>query len=935
MTRYVYFLLLLLLALRPVQAQTDEELDRWIARAERFVQRGQWRRATPLLEKVYAADPEDSEAKRELLLCLEATGREEKLGRLLRDEVKAHPASKGPRVAWVRHLVRTGRADEALAALQRARRDFPDDYGFQVMEGALHQDAGRDEQAKALFDGVIAAAKAKVFRKATDLVALARADLFYPGGEKWAERALVDAQKADPKLLEAYLLLARVYRRLDLPTDSDRELKDALEIRKSWPEILVERARTADLRLGQAEDVKKAAVAKALKINPRHPDALFLSGMDAVSEGRLDEAQQRFERALEVNPRHKEALSGLAALAVFRGDAEGREALRKRVMKLDPTFGEFHRIVGEALSSRWRWTEALAELRRGSRLEPANWRIWDDLARYALYLGEEKEGLKALEAADAAAPAGRVWRNNMHTMMSELAENYETFPTRHFVLKLHKKEAKVLKRYLPDFVDASYDLFVERYGYEPKTPILFEVLRRHSDFSVRTMGTLGLGALGVCFGPTVMMDGPLAQKPGTYNWEATAHHEIAHVFTLNKSRNRVPRWLTEGLSSWEEVRMNPSWGRDMEIQLHNALHNGKILKVLEFDAAFRTSRIGFAYYQGSLVSRWIENTRGVEAIRRMLALYAEDKDTREVLKEALGLTPEAFDAEFLEFVTNYLAPMRRMPAYDDDSMARFKKALVDGKDVDEMRIRLAWGHYIRGRFVDMEAVLKPLLDAGSEDPRIELILGLRAAKGGRKKEARERFMKLRAAGFRDHVMEMLLVGLLGDAGRDDEAMELAVAATESDPWDASGWSQLARLQQAAGDTEGWAKSLRRLCDLVDTAVKPREELLKWAEKQGDRKAVKGLLDELLAIVPMDPKLHHRRGRFEKEEKRLDAALSEFECALDAGASGPLEFDVRLDLGRLLLDLDRADDASYHLDRALEIKPSSEEAKELLRRAERE
>ncbi len=935
MTRYVYFLLLVLVALRPASAQTDEELDRWMQRAERFAQRGQWRRATPLFEKVVAADPEDREAKRQLLLCLEATGNEEELGRLLRDEIKAHPGSKDLRVDRVRHLVRTGRADEALEALAEARKLFPDDSTFQVMEGELLQDAGRDDEAKALFDAVIAAAKARVFRKAADLVALARADLFYPGGEKWAERALVDAQKADPKLLDAYLWLARVYRRLDLPTDSDRELKDALELRKSWPAILVERARTADLRLGQADDVKKAAVAKVLKINPRHPDGLFLSGMEAISEGRLEEAKRRFERALEVNPRHKEALSGQAALAVFHGDIAARETIQKRVMNLDPTFGEFHRIVGEALSSRWRWAEALVELRQGARLEPANWRIWDDLARYALYLGEEKEGLKALEAADAAAPAGRVWRNNMHTMMSELAENYETLRTRHFVLKLHKKEAKVLARYLPDFVDASYDLFVDRYGYEPKTPILFEVLRRHSDFSVRTMGTLGLGALGVCFGPTVMMDGPLAQKPGSYNWEATAHHEIAHVFTLNKSRHRVPRWLTEGLSSWEEVRMNPSWGRDMEIQLHNALHNGKILKVLEFDAAFRTSRIGFAYYQGSLVSRWIEETRGIEAIRRMLALYGEDKDTREVLREALGMTPEAFDAGFLAFVKAYLAPMRRMPVYDDDSMARFNKALVDGKDVDEMRIRLAWGHYSRGRHVDMEAVLKPLLDARHEDPRIELLLGLRAAKGGRKKEARERFMKLRKAGFRDHVMEMLLVGLLGAAGRDDEAMELAVAATDSDPWDASAWKQLARLQQAAGDTKGWSKSLRRLCNLVDTAVKPREELLEWAEKQGDRKAAQALLDELLAIVPMDPKLHLRRGRFEKEEKRLDAALSEFECALDAGASGPLEFDVRLELGRLLLDLDRADDASYHLDRALEIKPSSDEAKELLRRAERE
>jgi len=72
--------------------------------------------------------------------------------------------------------------------------------------------------------------------------------------------------------------------------------------------------------------------------------------------------------------------------------------------------------------------------------------------------------------------------------------------------------------------------------------------RRHADFSVRTVGLAGLGALGVSFGSTLAMDAPSARPPGDFNWGSTAWHELTHAFTLGASGHRVPRWLSEGLS---------------------------------------------------------------------------------------------------------------------------------------------------------------------------------------------------------------------------------------------------------------------------------------------------------------------------------------------------------------------------------------------------
>src|SRR5207253_3008380 len=82
-------------------------------------------------------------------------------------------------------------------------------------------------------------------------------------------------------------------------------------------------------------------------------------------------------------------------------------------------------------------------------------------------------------------------------------------------------------------------------------------------FSVRTVGLAGLGALGVSFGTTLAFDSPAAKDAGPFNWGSTVWHELAHTFTLGSTEHRIPRWLSEGLSVYEEHRARPGWGFDV------------------------------------------------------------------------------------------------------------------------------------------------------------------------------------------------------------------------------------------------------------------------------------------------------------------------------------------------------------------------------------
>ena len=98
-----------------------------------------------------------------------------------------------------------------------------------------------------------------------------------------------------------------------------------------------------------------------------------------------------------------------------------------------------------------------------------------------------------------------------------------------------------------------------------------------------------IGALGACFGRVVTMDSPRARPPGEFNWGVTLWHEMAHVITLQLSDQRVPRWLTEGISVFEEKRARPEWGREMDLPFARALDRGQVLSLKDLNSGFKQS----------------------------------------------------------------------------------------------------------------------------------------------------------------------------------------------------------------------------------------------------------------------------------------------------------------------------------------------------------
>ena len=224
-------------------------------------------------------------------------------------------------------------------------------------------------------------------------------------------------------------------------------------------------------------------------------------------------------------------------------------------------------------------------------------------------------------------------------------------------------EDDLLAPYALALAEEAYDALARRYGIEPPTPIRLEMYPSHADFSVRTIGLAGMGALGVCFGKVIAQDSPRARPRGHFNWGSTLWHELAHTFTLAVSEHRVPRWLTEGLSVLEERRARPGWGDDLSPLFLAAWRDGELLPVGELNNGFvrpnSPEQIGLSYYQASLVVELIERDWGKETILGMLRGYRDHQSTEEILRGQLGIELATFDQRFEAFLEESFGGAKR------------------------------------------------------------------------------------------------------------------------------------------------------------------------------------------------------------------------------------------------------------------------------------
>lgn len=614
---------------------------------------GRYAEAAELSRTLLRATPQDRAARTLLVESLAAIGHYDEAIR----EAEGLPVLRG------QVLLELGRRDQARAEFQRAMEaNDPDRLSAELGLAVLLFDAGRRDEAMERFDRFIDVYNQTENLSPADLTAIGTA-VRYLGIRRHelfqdAVKAYDEAIALDPNILEPRLLMGDMFiERYDSP-NAQQAFQEVFAINPVHPQALLGMARVREFDGESAQALELAE--KSLEINYQLVGARVLLARLKLDSENPQEAEAEIEKALAVNPSSLEALSVLATIRFLQGDQSGFETVRDRILGINPMYGQLYVTLAETAAQYRRYADAARFAQLAIDTDPESWRGYGELGLNQLRLGQVEEARASLDRSFAGDPYN-VWIFNTLDLLDTF-ENYELRSSPRFVYMLHRDEADLLFPYISALAEESYDRLAERYGYQPETPVRVEVYPRHADFSVRTVGIAGLGALGVAFGNVLALDSPSARDPGQLNWGSTLWHELAHTIALGMSNNRVPRWFTEGLSVLEERRARPGWGSETTPDFIMAYDAGEVPPLSRLSEGFvrppTPQHLGLAYHGASLAVEWIEETRGFEAITRMLREYGEGRGSGEVLQRVLGANPEELDRQFDEWLRAKYPPQR-------------------------------------------------------------------------------------------------------------------------------------------------------------------------------------------------------------------------------------------------------------------------------------
>ena len=473
-----------------------------------------------------------------------------------------------------------GRYEEALDEARATTELFPDALGALLEAHTFFDETGNDEDAERILMGINKAAQAVPTRERTplDLVFLGRAAVILGADPDTviakyfgpAKETKIKGRDVPEGVIEAHLHTGELALEKDDFAKAATAFEAALKLAPDRTDTLFGLARAyfpTSRQLGgkYLEDL--------LVLSPRHFGALLLEAEYAIIFENYEEAVKRLQVVLAINPRHPMAWAYSAILAELVEPNSGQfDMARDKALSVWKGNPEIDHVIGRVLSKKYRYAEGAEAQKRALDFDPDYLPSKLQLALDYLRLGEvEKAWPLAKEVG--AADEYNVLAYNLEVLQKEI-DSFASVITDDFIIRLPPEEAPIYGDQVVSLLTEAKSVLCEKYGLVIDEPTLIEFYPNQQDFAVRSFGALGgEGLLGVCFGSVVTMNSPGSVTSGKSNWEATLWHEYCHVVTLTATNNKMPRWLSEGISVYEEMQRQSNWGQRMSprIQISRTL----------------------------------------------------------------------------------------------------------------------------------------------------------------------------------------------------------------------------------------------------------------------------------------------------------------------------------------------------------------------------
>ncbi len=747
----------------------------------------------------------------------------------------------------INSLVQLGSYEEALEEASAIAEKFPTELGALLEVHDLFKSTGRKREWESVLKQInIAAGKIPAKdRSGLDLVRLGKAALILGADPAKviqnyfapAKAIKAKGQNIPPGLVDAHQASGELaLEKNDYKLAAD-EFRAALNYEPDNP----------DLRFGLAlaylpNDRKKGMqyLDKVFEDSEVHIDALLLQAEYQINFEQYEIATEYLRMVLEINSRHPVAHAYRSVIAnLERNDSVTFEKERKLALQIWPEDPSIDHLIGRVLSTNYRFREGADAQLRALKFAPDFLKAKLQLALDYLRLGDEDKAWPLAEEV-GAADTYNVLAFNLEILKKEIA-SFATIKSSDFIIRMTDREAELYGDRVLEILTDAKQVLGQKYGLELDHPVLVEFFPNQSDFAIRSFGSLGgEGLLGVCFGTVVTMNSPGGMAHGKNNWEATLWHEFCHVITLTATKNKMPRWLSEGISVYEEMQRNANWGQRMTPSYRKMiLDEGDLTPVSDLSQAFYKAKSGkhimFAYYESMLVVKYIVDHYGDEALRKILT----------DLSDGLPIN---------ESITRNTVPMEEL----EKNFAAHVSALAENlaPDVD-------WS----------------VPDAEELDPSNPQEIEAFAKESPNSFWAKKRYT------------EYLISKKMWD--RAILAAEALINLYPDYIETGSGYELQAQAFRGAGELEKESEILERLAVKSSEAYQAYVRLLQISfEKEKWAEVIKNA-DRIMAVNPFQKEIHYYSGRAHQAMNQPAAAIASFEKSLKLNPANPSELRFRL------------------------------------------
>ncbi|MBW2456314.1 MAG: tetratricopeptide repeat protein [Deltaproteobacteria bacterium] len=812
------------------------------------------------------------------------TGRYAEAARVAKQAAKLGSAAKG-RLApwWAEALVRQGKRGQAIRVL-RDIKDEPDAHRARLLLGELLIDSGKRTEADEPLMALVHAYNNDEI-KDTDPEGLAMV-----GRAAHLLRAYRDANEAynkaervgAKKRVDALLWRADLFLEKYDPGHAAQVVGEAAKLAPKDPRVQVAMAR---VKLEQAMDFGAAEelVGKALKTDPNLAEAYFVRAGLALRVMDLSAAKAATDAGLKSDPSNLELRSMAAATRFLGEDEAGFKAAKAGVFKLNPTYSQFYLIVGEFAEWEHRYDEIVAMMRQAVKVDPMDAKAHAALGLNLIRNGEDQTGLEQLRKSWKRDKYNVRVFNTLNLYEDTIAKDYTTVEGTVFRIRYHKAERRILERYVPQMLDQAWASMVKRYGFTPKVPVGIELYADSQHFSVRTSGLPNVGIQGVCFGKTLAALSPSA---GSFNWGMILWHELGHVFHIQQSHNRVPRWFTEGLAEYETIIQRPEWRREEHLALYLGLRDDKIPKVASFNRAFThvdsPQDITMAYFAASQILVFLADEFGIDKVVAHLPACGKGMPTPAVVQQVLGISAEELDARFHKWLEPRLSRYRKQFVPDlrpPKSLEEARKALAADPKSAKKHVKLALAMLREGKMQEAQSTLKLALRIDPKEPDA-LFLQVRLAMQDKELDEADKLVQQLIKNGNDGYAVSMKAADLAEIKKDKEGMgKYLRAAHRHDPSQAEPLQALYDMAKKDKDENGQLGALRQLAKLEQHDRRVFGRLLGLLVKRGYWKEATAVGSSAIYVDVANPKIHWNYARALARTGKHISAIRELNSAI--------------------------------------------------------